>query len=1454
MSQSKPIEMIADSGDAYAFGFSEVSGPGDVVTQESVQGWTNWLQERFSFKFVDQGQDWESLLRETGDHVPAQAPGMTFRRVARLINDGTIQVLRRRNPDSTSNPEKPAEGEPASEMRSQTATGSGGGGAAAAGATPKPQGATHGDIGPSIAEMQPKGDPVSPVTGEEILILDDFSVAAPMPFHWRRRYRSRQTAQDLCLGAGWFADCLRMIWQDDEATWVLDHEARPIRFPLLSKGGIAWQAAAGLRLERKPDDRMMLTEPDGRVWIMAQAGDSTWRPVSIQDRMGHQWNLAYDERLRLAHIDLSPHKRLEFTYGRDDRIQQIQLRQGENRQVLARYSYNQAGNLITAATDSGTERYGYNGHQIANRELPTGYHFLFYWDGDGPEARCLRAHGEDGHYDFRFDYQLDQYLTRVTDAFNNTQVFHYDERDRIVAREDPDGGVHQWAYDDEGRLTAYRLPDGRTTQYVYDTRGQLVRERLPDGREHRWHYNALGFCVAETLPDGRQLRRRFDALGRLLWEARPGGSQWYYHYDANGWLSETVSDTGETRRTGFDQDGHLLADEQQGALTRFAFDERGRVKGRLDQDRVTEYDYEGDQLGAIHQYPEQAPAQRRSRFYQYDHAGRLTRFTAATGEVHGFDYEGLARPNRYQRPDGKSVFYQYDQEQRLTNVIRSDGGQWKLSYDSNGQVITCEAPDGRNIRFSYDAAGDIVHREQEGDWVQHLKRDPGGRVVQQVSQGRDRDPVRKNFQYDAYGRRARANVADRTLSWNYDAYGRVTDHQQGENSAHYEYGPGQQLTGIELPNGMRINYRYDRLGRWQAMAVNGETALTRDFDPQGRERHRQAGNNQQSQVWDRYDCLIKRRWQARPEEDENAKTTRVRRYHWDAESRLEGYSDDEEGEHRFKRDSQGQLIAEDDRHFQYDDGGNRLPDENAALERDRLVRTADAERRYDDLGAETTVLGDTPEYRRFDAEGQLTELRCDGLRVQYGYDALNRRAWRKSAEGTTTYLWHNDVLLGEHRPDGTWQFYIRDPETDTPLLTLIDGEPYHYELDWRGMPIRLWSERGELVWQANADAWGNCNPETANGPIHQPIRLPGQFEDELTGLFHNRFRDYDPSTGRYITPDPIGINGGLNSYRYTPNPVDYVDPLGLDSKPVVTARNAAKGDMAPVSGAVPAMQEMSGLEKMLGSVGGAVSAVASAIADVALSAISLAGGVIGAVVALAYRQPAVPKESIPETAKDAAQAAKLAYSDSRDNQFGEWEEVGFNDKGLDTEGLGLHKSLFENSDEGYHAKLFHNEAKDSYMVAYRGTDEWVDWKHNGLQVIGQPSEQYESAMKLANRADRAARSTDSELTFVGHSLGGGLASAASAVTRRGAVTFNAAGLNPATIERYTGSPDMPPAAQIQAYFVKGELLSALQDPFHGVGVKGAAGNRKALDDSEFRDPYSRHGMETVTDAMGIPEK
>ncbi len=89
------------------------------------------------------------------------------------------------------------------------------------------------------------------------------------------------------------------------------------------------------------------------------------------------------------------------------------------------------------------------------------------------------------------------------------------------------------------------------------------------------------------------------------------------------------------------------------------------------------------------------------------------------------------------------------------------------------------------------------------------------------------------------------------------------------------------------------------------------------------------------------------------------------------------------------------------------------------------------------------------------------------------------------------------------------------------------------------------SEAGQLIWDAEKDDWRAVKKQRAIPGITQPIRFQGQWEDEETGLYYNRHRYYDPDMGRYITQDPIGLQGGLNGYEYVASPTGWVDPLGL---------------------------------------------------------------------------------------------------------------------------------------------------------------------------------------------------------------------------------------------------------------------------------------------------------------------
>jgi RHS repeat-associated protein len=101
---------------------------------------------------------------------------------------------------------------------------------------------------------------------------------------------------------------------------------------------------------------------------------------------------------------------------------------------------------------------------------------------------------------------------------------------------------------------------------------------------------------------------------------------------------------------------------------------------------------------------------------------------------------------------------------------------------------------------------------------------------------------------------------------------------------------------------------------------------------------------------------------------------------------------------------------------------------------------------------------------------------------------------------------------------------------------------------------------------------------SAPGFTHR-LRFPGQIYDIESNLHSNGHRDYDPRLGRYVESDPIGLEGGINTYAYAGNdPVNAIDPLGLDPKSNESnACRAAAGGNAAGGGGVIAIPAPSGL-------------------------------------------------------------------------------------------------------------------------------------------------------------------------------------------------------------------------------------------------------------------------------------
>ncbi|MDH5857378.1 PAAR-like domain-containing protein [Lampropedia aestuarii] len=209
------------------------------------------------------------------------------------------------------------------------------------------------------------------------------------------------------------------------------------------------------------------------------------------------------------------------------------------------------------------------------------------------------------------------------------------------------------------------------------------------------------------------------------------------------------------------------------------------------------------------------------------------------------------------------------------------------------------------------------------------------------------------------------------------------------------------------------------------------------------------------------------------------------------------------------------------------------------------------------------------------------------------------------------------------------------------------------------------------------------------------------------------------------------------------------------------------------------------------------------------------------------------------------------------------QQYGLEQADLAQEGSNFRAKLYEPD-----PAVFGNDMPS--MAVFKGTQKGEDWKNNFAQGVNMHSNYYESAVGIGKKIKRSGASVE----IAGHSLGGGLASAASQASGMPATTFNAAGLHRSTVERYGASVH---PTEIQAYRVDGEILTGVQESgwrgtaavasagFAVGGIKGAAvgvlaqwglsglmpnaaGTPYPVDGSGI-NPIDRHGMDQVIDGI-----
>ena len=179
----------------------------------------------------------------------------------------------------------------------------------------------------------------------------------------------------------------------------------------------------------------------------------------------------------------------------------------------------------------------------------------------------------------------------------------------------------------------------------------------------------------------------------------------------------------------------------------------------------------------------------------------------------------------------------------------------------------------------------------------------------------------------------------------------------------------------------------------------------------------------------------------------------------------------------------------------------------------------------------------------------------------YKYDIYGRRLQKNVNGKILNFTWEGDNLGMEL--DGNLQPILRyvygvgkdDVEGYVELSEVTGGLFDQYKKGWYsyirnqvGTISRVYSEyTQEIVDSRIYDVFGNMVNKT--GASSGNLGFQSKYFDQESGLYYFYYRYYNPSNGRFMNEDPIGLIGGLNIYNFVENdPVNLIDPFGLKRK------------------------------------------------------------------------------------------------------------------------------------------------------------------------------------------------------------------------------------------------------------------------------------------------------------------
>ncbi|CTS13294.1 Rhs core protein [Escherichia coli] len=801
----------------------------------------------------------------------------------------------------------------------------------------------------------------------------------------------------------------------------------------------------------------------------------------------------------------------------------------------------------------------------------------------------------DGKGIHRYYYDPDGNILREEAPDGSTTTYEWDEFHHLLARHSPAGRVEKFEYNAaHGQLSRYTAADGAEWQYRYDERGLLSNITDPAGQTWTQQCDERGLPVSLVSPQGEETRLAYTPQGLLSGIFRQDERRLGIEYDHHN-RPETLTDVmgrehhteysghdlpvkmrgpgGQSVRLQWQQHHKLSGIERAGTGAEgFSYDRHGNLLAWTDGNGVVwtmeygpfdlpvartdgeghrwQYRYDKDTL----QLTEVINPQGESYRYILDNCGRVTEERDWGGVVwrYRYDADGLctARVNGLE----ETILYSRDAAGRLAEIITPEG-KTQYAYDKSGRLTGIFSPDGISQRTGYDERGRVNVTTQGRRTIEYHYPDEHTviRCILPPEDERDRHPdeslLKTTYRYNAAGELTEVILpGDETLTFSRDEAGReVLRHsnrgfacEQGWNAAGQPvsqragFFPAEATWGGLVPSLVR-EYRYDSAGN-----VSGVTSRE-DYGRETRREYRLDRNGQVTAVTASGTGL------GYGEGDES--------YGYDSCGYLKAQS---AGRHRISEETERyagghRLKQAGNTQYDYDAAGRMV-----SRTRHRDGYRPETERfrwdSRDQLTGYCSAQGEQWEYRH-DASGRRTEKRCDRKKIRF------------------TYLWDGDSIaeIREYRDDKLYsvrhlvfngfelisQQFSRERQAHPSVAPQWVTRTNHAVSDLTGRPLMLFNSEGKTVWRpGQTSLWGLAlslpadtgypDPRGELDPEANPgLLYAGQWQDVESGLCYNRFRYYEPESGMYLVSDPLGLQGGEQTYRYVPNPCGYVDPLGL---------------------------------------------------------------------------------------------------------------------------------------------------------------------------------------------------------------------------------------------------------------------------------------------------------------------